>query len=38
MPNDMEYTGEKIRYRDYIFIKCKVNADTKQHKKLRKTL
>ena len=36
MPSDMEYTGEKLRFRDYWFIKRKVNADTKQHKKTKK--
>ena len=36
MPSDMEYTGEKIHYRDYWIIKNKVNADTRQHKKTKK--
>ena len=26
MPSDMEYTGEKIHYRDYWIIKNKVNS------------
>lgn len=39
MTSDMEYTGEKLKSKDYWIIKRKVNADSKKHKKTRnKTL
>lgn len=38
-PNDFTYTNDKLTYSEYLKIKHKVNADTKQHKKTRnKTL
>lgn len=34
-PNDFTYTEDKLTHTEYHKIRCKVNADTRQHKKTR---